>query len=164
MTSLGAPRRSGAGPWGPRERRRWGVRRGEVPGLVRPRYAILRRRFASPSCDGAKKGRATTPLEKGALKIGRGREVHAWHTLTGEVSKTSLRENETAGSDAGRFRVRVDDGAVPTRGRGGHFFPVRECRSVDLVPGISVPSANSEFTAIPDPGRRQDPPIHIAAR
>ena len=30
--AAGAPRRSGAGRWGPRERRRWGVRRGEAPG------------------------------------------------------------------------------------------------------------------------------------
>ena len=35
LARRGRARRSGAGRWGPRERRRWGVRRGEAPGFWR---------------------------------------------------------------------------------------------------------------------------------
>ena len=40
-----------------------------------------------------KKARATTALNR-ADQIGRGREVHAWQTLRGEVAKTFLRTKE----------------------------------------------------------------------
>jgi hypothetical protein len=43
-------------------------------------------RFATAS----KKGTSDHVSETGTPQNGRGREVHAWQTLTGEVAKTSL--------------------------------------------------------------------------
>jgi hypothetical protein len=66
-------------------------------------------RFATAS----KKGKSDHVPETGTPQNGRGREVHAWQTLTGEVAKDFPSVTETAGGHAGRFCVRSSHEVTP---------------------------------------------------
>jgi hypothetical protein len=62
--------------------------------VLRPPSVITRRR---------NKRRLATVPDRDTHKIGRGREVHAWQTLTGAVARLAHARSRTASGNAGRF-------------------------------------------------------------